>query len=223
MPFLAIPGVLAATIGGGLSAAGGIASAALSNRSSNRTSTSTQNSNTRTSGSRTRRLRPEQEALLAPTAGLAYRNLTNPEARVKGLLETGLNDVNQAYRGVPDLLRTKYTPGGGGQSGKFGRAAREAELGRFAMLDKIRAQVAALTLDQEQQGANLATSLLSLPFGEDYTQDSQSQGESTGVAPTSSPWASGINNGLETLTTLATIQQLMQGQNRPRPGNNGLV
>lgn len=84
------------------------------------------------------------------------------------LRTAGRNQINAAYSGVPQRLADKMLAFGG-RSGKFGRAMREAEMGRLSSLSGFEGDLAGMGLQAQMGGASLAEQLLGMDFGSTMT------------------------------------------------------
>jgi hypothetical protein len=109
------------------------------------------------------------------------------------LRTAGRNQINAAYSGVPQRLADKLMSFGGARSGKFGRAMREAEMGRLSSLSGLEGDLAGMGLQAQMGGASLAEQLLRMDFG------STSTGETS-----TSPWNT-ILGGLGLFTGIGGV------------------
>jgi len=130
------------------------------------------------------------------------QRLLNPAAGTEPIVAAGRNRINASYAGADQALRDRLLAGGVmGQSGRYGTAVRTTELGRLGALGGFEGDIASLILGREDNTANLMTRLLSDVRG------TTSSGTTTGP---SNILGGSVSGGLETLTTLMTLDQLLK-------------
>jgi len=203
-------GALVPLITTGVSAIAG----AVSNSKGARTAqtSSAQRSSSSQSGGSRRVLTDSQASLQQPLFQEAIRRITDPASVVAPLRAGVRENINQNFSGVPDLLRTKYTPSGGGASGKLGKAATGAELARLRALSNSDNDFAKLVLDVQNGGLDFGRSLYGMNEGTD-TWESRSQtseGNGTQVNP-GSALGGGLTGGLQMFSMLDTLNRFLNG------------
>jgi len=175
--------------------AGGAVAGGLLNRK--KTSTGTQ---TRTSK---RILTPEQQQLLTTLTGSVQQRLANPEAGVAPLRTAARTRINRTARAAGQNLESNLASRGYDRSGAFPSGLATIESGRVGAFGDLEGQLADFTLRREDTSADLASRLLALFSGE------ESSGASTGTEP-GNVAGGAVSGGLDTLTTLLTLDRLMK-------------
>lgn len=185
----------------------GAASSALSGTEAARTYRNSGTENTSGTGRTRRLLRKQQEDMLDPLATRATQLMTNPAATLEPIRQARRGAVNESFSGVEDGLAEKLLAFGGGKSGKFGTALRQAEMARLGGLAGVDADMTQLILDQQREGSSLAERLLGMTFESETSDSRTGSSASSGVAPGSS-LASGIAGGASGISSLMTLLQL---------------
>jgi hypothetical protein len=110
--------------------------------------------------------------------------------------------VNASYDGVDTALRDRFMRTGG-QSGKFGRATMQTELGRMRDLNSLEGQFAGLQLDDERSTMGLAERLLSFGQGSESTQ--------TAPGNVAGSTLGSIGDSMGQMATLMTLDRILRG------------
>lgn len=168
-----------------------------------------------------RDLLPQQQALLDPVASYALNLLRDPLASVQPMYDLAESRINAGYSAVPSTLAERFLAHGGVGSGKFGRAARMAELERMGQIGGLRQDMARAALEQQGRGASLAQNLLSMVFGQTTDSSMSSSGQSTQSGSSSGmqtvygnmPYGavSGALGGLGDMLALMVLQDMLKG------------
>lgn len=205
---LSNPYTAAAAIGG--DAVAGI----LGNRKSARTQESTfSNTGSTSSVSRSKRvLRPEQEDAVGSLSAIGQRLLADPAGSLEPIRSARRTAVNSDFAGVDDALASRFLSFGQGRSGKFGRAARTAEVARRGALADVDSDMSRLALDERDRGLALLERLLGMNFEEEggSSATTTQSGSGTNVLP-GSMTAGGVAGGLSSLSMLTLLNKLLKG------------
>jgi len=127
------------------------------------------------------------------------------EALRLGLME----GVNRRYQTMPGKLTTQLAKRGFAKSGQLGQGFKGLELARSGEIGDIDTKIADLILGRETQSYDLASRLLASGRGQTTTQS----GNVFGGA---------IGGGLETLSTLTTLEKLLAGGGRAAGAGAGI-
>ena len=155
-----------------------------------------------------RRLLPEQEEALGLLSDRIRTMLTAPEAGLRPLRLAQRSKVNATFSAAPTALAAKFLRSGQ-PSGKYGRAARMTELARLGELSDVDTAFAGYSIDRRDRALSLAERLLAQNFGTDVSTSMAAKSAGTGVGP-GSALGSAVSGGLEALTTLMTINRILQ-------------
>jgi hypothetical protein len=137
--------------------------------------------------------------------------MTQPGAGLEPIRGAMRGRVNARYSTMPDTLATKTLAHGGARSGKFGTAMRQSEMGRLGELGDVESEIARMMLEQQERGAGLGERLLAQPFGATTSTSGTGSMTGTNIGPGSAVGGA-VGGGLETLTTLMTLNKMLQGQ-----------
>lgn len=139
------------------------------------------------------------------------QQIGDPAAGTEPLRTAGRERINRDFEGVNQGLADRFLGfQGGGNSGKFGQASRQAELARGQSLAGFESDFANLILQRQDRGADLATRLLALGRGQENTGVFSQQGSGTNVGAGLGPLEGGLGAGLQTATTLLALDQLLR-------------
>lgn len=180
-------------------AGAGILSGILGNRP-RRTTTNYNNTTDSNSSATVRRYMPTEVSDQLPRLNGYFSNVfDDPQAGMGAFKQAAVNDVNKRYAQVPGMLRQKLRTGYG-QSGKFGTAMRQAELGRLNDLTGVDLDYQKQVMDRRQQAVQQIMQLLGIDFGRDATETSRSTqtGQQTSIGP-GNMVAGGIGGGVSGL------------------------
>lgn len=111
---------------------------------------------------------------------LAYGNqsMTDPTAGLAPIRNAGLQQINQAYSGVPGQVAQQMASRGYGSSGKMGDAMYKTNLARAGSVSGLEGQLANMGIQQQQYGASLAEQLLNSLKGTSNTTTGTTYGTS---------------------------------------------
>lgn len=185
----------------GLAGAGAL-SGILGNRKSARTGT--QASSTR------RVLTPQQQRVMDLLEQQGTRLAEFPTADIQPLKAGAREGVNLNFAGLDEALRQRFLSHGG-KSGKYGQAAIQGEVARMGKLGEVETDFAKLALAERDKGFSLLDRLLSMNMGQETEGEYMQPG---------SMLAGGFNSGIETLTTLLTLNRFLGGGGRGLGGFN---
>jgi hypothetical protein len=113
--------------------------------------------------------------------------------------------VNRRYRNLPAAITSDFAGRGYGSSGVLQNAIAGSHGDRIGDLNDLEGKFAGLQIDADERAMDTATRLLASGRGSTTTQ-----------TQSGNPIGTGVSAGLETLTTLMTLQRMMSGG-----GNNG--
>lgn len=181
---------------GALSAGASIASA-LGNRKKKQTQ--------KTTTTTTPTFDPAVAPLLPELTDFRRKQFLDPSAMVNPLRVSARQKVNDSYSGVNDALAQKFLGYGGGQSGKFARGVRGAELSRLGTLGGLEGDFAQMILQNQEAGLSGSERLLQLARGS--TQEGTGETTMPGNA-----LGAGLDSGLQTATFLYGLNNLLKGK-----------
>lgn len=202
MPFLA---AIPAVVGASAISGGATIGASLLNRRGARTSTSSNTSTNRTI------LTPEQKALSSQLTTKLSGNLDNPYRSSAGIIAEANRKKSRLTKSAQTAsknLESRLASRNFERSGSLQEGFEGIEGARIAGLTDI--EVATM---QQLDSARRADEQIAIEnvlrfLPRELTQESKGTG--TGVAP-GSALGSGVNAGLETITTLMTLQKILGG------------
>lgn len=119
---------------------------------------------------------------------------------LSGVKSPAIEAVNRRFRNLPSAITADFAGRGYGSSGVLQSEIARSHGDRIGALNDLEGKFAGFQIDQDNQAMDLATRLLASGRGSTTT----ATGGGTAVG-------SGISSGLETLTTLLTLQRLMGG------------
>lgn len=156
----------------------------LTNQASSSTGTTSQSGTTtgQTEGSTERVLSPEQQAAQPMLFKIISALSRNPAQFLAPAQNQAREQVNENYTGLGDSLRQQFlTGGGGGGTGKYGRALLGADLARRGDLSRVDNEFAVRSATLPLTAAQLAQDFLGLNFGQRSTgrTDTTSTGATT--------------------------------------------
>ena len=151
--------------------------------SSTSAGTSTQAQSGTSEGQSSRVLTPEQQAVSPTIANVILSLSKNPEQFFAPSQAAARNEVNDNYAGVEGTLRDQFlTGGGGGRSGRYGRAVMDTELARRGALSDVDTAYRIEGAKAPLTAAQLAQQFLGINFGEKTS--STNSGVATGTNQT---------------------------------------
>jgi hypothetical protein len=196
---------------------GGAASAATGGPRETKSSydrTNTDNS----SGYTQRILLPEQQDAIAQFSPFVKQLMSDPSAGLEPMRRTAMGRVNNNFVGAPQLVRNKFSTGGGNRSGRTGRAGIDLEMGRLGQLAGVNSQYDQMASDRQMQGASLIQQFLGQNFGTSTSATSTSHQIGTGTNVESQPggmFGQGLGGALGTLAALMSLSYMRGGGSNP--------
>jgi hypothetical protein len=171
-------------ISGLLSGGAGVASAV-----ANRKKTSTTDTTPKLDPS----LQPLQDDLLS-----RVRTRLGTGVDLSAVKSPAIEAVNRRYRNLAPSIAAKFSGRGYGSSGVLQNALAAGEQNRIGDLNDLEGKFAGFQIDENARTEDLATRLLAA-----------GRGSSTVATGPGNAAGAGISSGLETLTTLMTLQRMM--------------
>jgi hypothetical protein len=146
------------------------------------TSTGSTTQNGSTSGSNRRVVSQDQSQIGTQLAQLLKNISADPKSFVAPSQNAAREEVNGNYSGVGDSLREQFLAGGGGgQSGKYGKAALASDLARRSSLSKVDNDAAIEASKLPLTAAQLMQQFLGIDYGYDTSGSSTGGSTSTGT------------------------------------------
>lgn len=192
------------------------------------------NGYTSTSGSSgtsttTKNLSDFQKAIEPDLYGYGLGLIKNPSQYIDPIRKAATAQINQNYSSAPSGIAQKMLAYGGSKSGKFGKAMVQSELARYSDINNLNGQLAPLTMQQQNFGANLLQQMLGLNYGSTTTNNNTatnsgvnsgtSSGSGINIAP-GSTIAGALQGGLNGLGILAIINQMLKAQGSSPSGGD---
>ena len=153
-------------------------------------------------------LLPEQQDAISSFSPFLRQLLTDPSAGLAPLRTAAVGRVNNSFVGAPQMIRNKYSTGGGNKSGRAGRVAIDTEMGRLGQVAGVNAQYDQLASDRQMQGGSLAQQFLSQNFGQSgasYLNGNEYGSSQKTVTQPGGGIGQGIGAALASLAKLMTV------------------
>jgi hypothetical protein len=144
---------------------------------------------------------PEQTRLQSSLTRRIEERLANPEgtrARLAPMKVSAIGSLNKAYKGATQRLEERLASRGYARSGKLPATMRQFEIARAGDIGGIEGRFAGFELDEE---ARLI----------DQAQRLAYSGPGTMTTGSGNAAGAGLSSGVETLTTLFMLNQMMNG------------
>lgn len=178
--------LISALISGGAGVAGGLLG-------KKKTTTSTTN----TAPTLDPSMQPLQNDLLA-SLQQRLKNGTD----LSGVKSPAIEAINRRFRNLPSAITADFAGRGYGSSGVLQSEIAKSHGERIGALNDMEGKFAGLQIDQDNQAQDMTMRFLASGRGSNSTQTGEQSGNALGA---------GISSGLETLTTLMTLQRMLGG------------
>ena len=182
----------------------------LLNNTTKQTSSSTGSTTgtTNLSSSSTPTFSPDLQALMKQLLSYSGSSMTDPTAAFAPVRNAGLQQINQAYAGVPGQVAKQMASRGYGSSGAAGDAMYRANLARAGSVSSFEGDLAQKAIEQQNFGSTLGMQLLNAGRGTSTTSSGTTAGtsSSSGTETTTKSGLGEILSNLAKLLMAATFE-----------------